>query len=86
MSVNTDPAALARMATELTKLEKTVQDATRRVRSQLNASQWNDPVRRNFETLLADLERNSRALSQMSADGAKMLKAKEQQMRQYMGS
>lgn len=85
MSINTDPAALGRMAQELTRLDKTVQDATRKVRSQLNASQWNDPVRRNFEQLLADIEKSSRALGEMSRDGAKMLKTKEQQLRAYQG-
>ena len=85
MSVNTDPAALARMAQELTRLEKSVQEATRRVRSQLNGSQWNDPVRKNFEELLNNLERNARSMSQMSNEGARMLKTKEQQIRAYMG-
>ncbi|MCX2755319.1 MULTISPECIES: hypothetical protein [unclassified Gordonia (in: high G+C Gram-positive bacteria)] len=85
MAINTDPAALARMAQELTRLEKSVQEATRRVRTQLNGSQWNDPVRKNFEDLLGNIERNSRTIAQMSNEGARMLKAKEQQIRTYMG-
>ncbi len=85
MAVNTDPEALAKMASELGRLEKSILDATRRVRSQLGSSRWDDPVRREFERLLADLERNGRTMAQMSNDGARMLKTKEQQMRTYLG-
>lgn len=85
MSINTDPAALAQMARELERLDRSVADATRRVRSQLNSSRWNDPVRKEFENLLTAIERNQRGLNQMCTDGSKMLKTKEQQIRQYMG-
>ncbi|MDF3284661.1 hypothetical protein [Gordonia sp. N1V] len=85
MAINTDPAALARMAQELNRLEKSVQEATRRVRTQLNGTQWNDPVRKNFEDLLGNIERNARTIGQMSNEGARMLKSKEQQIRAYMG-
>lgn len=85
MAINTDPDALSKMAQELLRLSKTLQEAPRRVRSQLNSSRWDDPVRKNFEQLLSDLERNARSMSQSADEGARMLKAKEQQLRTYLG-
>ena len=85
MSVNTDPEALARMARELENMDKAVREATARVRRQLAGSRWQDPVRKNFEHLLQDIERNATGLGQMSTDGARMLKQKERELRQYLG-
>lgn len=62
MSVNTDPEALARMARELENMDKAVREATARVRRQLAGSRWQDPVRKNFEHLLQDIERNATGL------------------------
>lgn len=57
---------MLRTQQRLNRLEKSVQEATRRVRTQLNGTQWNDPVRKNFEDLLGNIERNARTIGQMS--------------------
>jgi len=47
--IETDPEALVAMGRELKRASSSIEEAIRKVRSTLNATKWNDPVRRELE-------------------------------------
>jgi hypothetical protein len=83
--IETDPAALLAMARELKNASAAIDTSIRKVRSALNASQWNDNVRRDFEKNLEAMARMAKQIETVSADSQRMLNRKAQQLQAYLG-
>lgn len=54
--VNTDPADLRRLASEIQRAQNDIANSIKRVRSTLNSARWDDPARRKFDGQLAEME------------------------------
>ncbi|MET8652658.1 hypothetical protein [Nocardia aurea] len=83
--IDTDPDALIAMARELDNATKTIDASMRRVKSQLNASSWNDPVRKQFEQNLEAVSRLVKQIDTISGESSSLLHRKAQQLREYLG-
>ena len=83
--IETDPEALIAMGRELKAASSVIDGSVRKVRSALNSSQWNDPVRRDFEKNLEAIARMAKQIETVSDDSQKMLNRKAAQLKTYLG-
>jgi uncharacterized protein YukE len=83
--IDTDPAALMAMARELKSANAAIDASMRKVRSNLNNSRWNDPVRRDFEKNLEAITKMTKQIEAVSEESQKMLNRKAQQLQAYLG-
>lgn len=83
--IDTDPDALLAMARELKAASASVDASIRKVRSALNASRWNDNVRRDFEKNLEAIAKMAKQIETVSDESGRMLTRKAQQLQQYLG-
>lgn len=83
--IDTDPAALLAMARELKNASASIDGSIRKVRSALNASRWNDNVRRDFEKNLDAIAKMAKQIEAVSDESQRMLNRKAQQLQTYLG-
>ncbi len=83
--IDTDPAALLAMARELKNASASIDGSIRKVRSALNASRWNDNVRRDFEKNLEAIAKMAKQIETVSDESQRMLNRKAQQLQTYLG-
>jgi ABC-type transporter Mla subunit MlaD len=83
--IDTDPAALVAMARELKNASASIDGSVRKVRSALNASRWNDNVRRDFEKNLEAIARMAKQIETVSDESQRMLNRKAQELQKYLG-
>lgn len=82
--IETDPEALVAMGRELKRASSSIEDSIRKVRSALNATKWDDPVRRDFEKNLEAIARMAKQIDNVSTDSQRMLNRKADQLRTYL--
>ncbi len=83
--IQTDPEALIAMGRELKAASASIDASVRKVRNALNSSQWNDPVRRDFEKNLEAIARMAKQIGTVSDDSQRMLVRKADQLKTYLG-
>ncbi|HMS76420.1 hypothetical protein [Gordonia sp. (in: high G+C Gram-positive bacteria)] len=83
--IETDPEALVAMGRELKRASSSIEEAIRKVRSTLNATKWNDPVRRELEQNLEAIARMAKQIDNVSNDSQRMLNRKAGELRTYLG-
>ena len=82
--VKTDPEAIVKIARELKQMNDAIDASVKRVQSALRASNWDDPVRRDFERNLESISRTVKNIQDVSNDCQKNLNRKAQQLRDFL--
>jgi uncharacterized protein YukE len=83
-SIDTNPEALRAMAREIRLADAAVDGCIKKIRSALNASHWNDNVRRDFERNLENIAKLARQMAASSEESQKMLSRKALQLDDYL--
>jgi uncharacterized protein YukE len=84
-TIDTDPKALSQMASELKRANETVDGCIKRVRSVLNATRWNDNVRRDFEEKLETIANLAKQMVRASEESQTILRDKLKVLDEYTG-
>jgi uncharacterized protein YukE len=84
-SIDTNPDALRGMVRELRLADATVDGCIKKIRAALNASHWDDNVRRDFERNLENIAKLARQMATASEASQKMLSRKASQLDEYIG-
>jgi uncharacterized protein YukE len=83
-SIDTNPDALQAMARELRLADAAIDGCIKKIRATLNASHWNDNVRRDFERNLENITKLARQMATASEESQKMLNRKVAQLEEYL--
>jgi uncharacterized protein YukE len=83
-SIDTNPDALRGMARELRLADAAIDGCIKKIRAALNASHWNDNVRRDFERNLENITKLARQMAMASEESQKMLNRKVAQLEEYL--
>ena len=83
-AVNTDPADMRRLASEMKRADAEITSAIRRVRSALNGARWDDPVRRKFEQQLGQMESEIKRFSSSAQESSSYLTRKAGELEKFL--
>lgn len=83
MAINTDPESLERVAFVINTATGEIAAAVQKMQSALSSAQWNDNVRRKFDSDFADLVSNLKKFQSQAPQTVQYLKTKANQLKQY---
>lgn len=83
MAINTDPESLERVASVINTATDEIAAAVQKMQSALSSAQWNDNVRRKFDSEFATLVSNLRKFQSQAPQTVQYLKTKANQLKQY---
>jgi DNA repair ATPase RecN len=83
MLVNTDPESLEHIATVINTATNEISAAVQKMQSALSSAQWNDNVRRKFESDFAVLISDLKKFQSEAPKTVQYLKTKANQLKQF---
>lgn len=83
MAINTDPESLERIASVINTATDEITAAVQKMQSALLSAQWNDSVRRKFDSDFATLISDLKKFQSQAPQTVQYLKTKASQLKQY---
>ena len=83
MAINTDPESLERIASVINTATGEITAAVQKMQSALLSAQWNDSVRRKFDSDFATLISDLKKFQSQAPQTVQYLKTKASQLKQY---